>query len=219
MNKHKQASRNPLLYWWNEFLFARYFEYETDLSPEQLADNLNGLVHSRQGWIWGLEKTAKITMHPNNKGLDFDVQSRRRRLFDPFGITTARTLGTAQVDSGTGQMRVQGDVKLGRFFHIFLLVYVMMIAGVYVPLLFNNAIAVTGAAVIGMTMPMLVLAVVFGLLWWRIYRDRNELADLIEAAVYDEKLKHSAGRLIASEDAAGDWQRDENGRQSAKKRG
>jgi hypothetical protein len=212
MNKHKQSSRNPLLYWWNEFLFARYFVYETDLSPEQLADNLNSLVHSRQGWIWGLEKTAKITIHPNNKGLDFDVQSRRRRLFDPFGITTARTLGTAHVDSGTGQMRVQGDVKLGRFFHIFLLVYVMMMAGIAFPLYFNSAIAVTGAAVIGMTAPMLVLAVVFGLLWWRIYRDRNELADLIEASMY------SAGRLIASEDTASDWQHDENGRQSVKKR-
>jgi hypothetical protein len=213
MNKHKQASRNPLLYWWNEFLFARYFEYETDLSPEQLADNLNSLVHSRQGWIWGLEKTAKITMHPNNKGLDFDVQSRRRRLFDPIGITTARTLGTGQVDSGTGQMLVQGDVKLGRFFHIFLLVYVIIIAGIAIPLYFNSAIAVTGATVIGMAAPMLVLAVVFSLLWWRIYRDRNELADLIEASMY------SAERLADSEDVASDWQHDEKGRQSVKKRG
>jgi hypothetical protein len=218
MNKSKQTSRNPILYWWNELLFARYFEYASDLSPEAFAENLNSLAHSRQGWIWGLEKTVKVTMHPNNKGLDFDVQSRRRRLFDPFGITTARTLGTAQVDSGTGQLLVEGDVKLGRFFHIFLLIYIGLIAGVYLPLMFSTMNSVVGIAPVMLFLPMLVLLIVFGGLWWRIYRDRNQLADLIEASIYPEKFKRSAEHLADEGNVEADWHGDDSPRQSVKKR-
>ncbi|MDQ7025321.1 MAG: hypothetical protein Q9P44_07150 [Anaerolineae bacterium] len=207
MSKRKQASQNPFSYWWNEFLFARYFEYETDLSPEELEDSLQQLAHKRQGWIWGLEKTTKTTLHPNEKGLDFNVVSKRKRLFDPIGITTASTHGTAQVDSASGQTLVKGSVKLGRFIHILLLIYVTFFLAVYLPLLFSSLGAIGGtSALLGMTVPMLMMAFVFGGLWWRIYRDRNHLAELIEDVVYSEKAKRSAQRLSDSDNNDDEWQ-------------
>ena len=197
MSKHKYAPRNPILYWWNELLFARYFEYETSLSPDDLADNFHRLQHPRIGWMWGLEKTSKIDMHPNGKGLDFDIQSRRKRLLDPIGITTARAQGSAVVDSGTGQTIVQGTVKLGRLFHIFLLIYVTIIAIALFPL-FIRTVSLTGtpADLLAMSIPLLMFGAMLGFYWWRIYRDRNDLTATIETAVHEEKAKRSAERFI-----------------------
>jgi hypothetical protein len=213
MNKRKGTSQNPFTYWWNEFLFARYFEYESDLSPQDLAEALHNLAHKRQGWVWGLEKTTKITMHPNQKGMDFNVVSKRKRLLDPIGITTASTHGTALVDSATGQTIIEGSVKLGRFFHIFLLIYVAFMLAVYLPLLFSFWSSVSGGNVItllSMVFPMLIIAGVFGGLWWRIYRDRNNLAELIETIVYIEKAKRSANQFSDNEDVEDDWLNDED---------
>lgn len=212
MNKRKR-SQNQLVYWWNEFLFARYFEYETDLTPQQIAEQLEALAHKRQGWMWGLEKTTKVTMHPNEKGLDFDVQSRRRRLFDPIGITTARTLGTAMVDSATGQTIVTGDVKLGRFIQIFFFLYVAMIFMSIFPLVLNEMATVGIGTVLGMLSPLIFVGIAFGLLWLRIYVDRNNLAELIETAIYPE-FKH----LAINDQQNDDWYMDDDNQQHNHKR-
>lgn len=207
MSKRKSTSQNPVVYWWNEFLFARYYEYETDLSPQELADELHTLAHPRQGWVWGLEKTVKTTLHPNEKGLDFNVVAKRKRLFDPIGITTASTHGTAEVDSATGNTIVTGSVKLGRFFHIFLLMYVAFILAVLLPMILSD-FSVLGSgvdALIGIMFPILMFAVLFGSLWWRIYRDRNELADLIQEVTETEKAKRSAQRLSGQDVQNNDW--------------
>lgn len=206
MDKPKKAAQNPFSYWWNEFLFARYFEYETDLSPEELEDNLRQLEHKRQGWVWGLEKTTKTTLHPNEKGLDFNVVSKRKRLLDPIGITTASTHGTAKVDSATGQTIVEGSVKLGRFFHIFLLIYIVVIFAVYLPLILGTIEFAGASGLFAATILMAMIALIFGTLWWRIYRDRNNLAGLIEEVVYSEKAKRSAKRLANSGNNDDEWQ-------------
>jgi hypothetical protein len=221
MSKHKSVSQNPIVYWWNEFLFARYYEYETELSPQELADELYTLTHPRQGWVWGLEKAVKTTLHPNEKGLDFNVVSKRKRLLDPIGITTASTHGTAEVDSATGNTIVTGSVKLGRFFHIFLLIYFAFILAVYLPLVFtygNSAANAGGAGVAGMVLPMLVLAIAFGGLWWRIYNDRNRLAELIREVVYTEKAKRSSERLAENEMQNNGWQGEESQQNTTSKR-
>jgi len=196
MTKRKKAPQNPLLYWWNEFLFARYFEYETDLAPDEIARRLRSLQHEREGWIWGLEKTSKIKIHANEKGLDFDIQSRRRRALDPIGITTARAQGTALVDSGSGQTIVQGAVKLGRLFHIFLLAYITITATAVLPL-FIRALWLMGnlGDVIVTMIPFFILGAMIAFYWWRIYQDRNDLNAIIELALDVKKDKRATDRL------------------------
>jgi hypothetical protein len=204
MMKLKRPPQNPLLYWWNEFLFARYFEYETDLSPEELAQSLRMLAHPRDGWIWGLLKTADVSIHPNGKGLAFDIQSKRKRALDIFGITTARAQGSTITDKQSGRLVVQGSVTLGRIFHLFLVIYVSFMLLIYVPLIID-AFAMMGnnESIFFLALPLLMIGAMFGFYWWRIYVDRNNLAAEIEAAILEEAAHHQAeGRLTYHDERA-----------------
>lgn len=202
MNKRKQKAQSPLLHWWNELLFTRYFEYETALTLEELAENLQGLAHQHSGWIWGLLKTSAVTIHPNGKGLDFDIQSKRKRKWNIIAITSARAQGSAVVDSATGQTTVRGTVKLGRLLHLVLLFYLVYFA-VILPALFRTEVGLYGVQVLlPILTPLLILGTMMGFYWWRMYTDRNDLVNLIQEASHKAKAKHAEKRLV---DDDTDW--------------
>jgi len=195
MTKRKNQASSPLLYWWNEFLFARYFEYETDLPPEELAQKLRGLAHKHQGWMFGLLKDARVTMN-GDKGLDFDIQSKRKRKWDLFALVTARAQGTAIVDGGTGNTVVRGSVKFGRLFHIVMLLYLLYFLAIFPAIMIAGLPEVDKIQILAaMLTPLGILGSLMAFYWWRIYADRNDLADLIGNAVSEEKEKRAASRL------------------------
>lgn len=177
MTKRKALPESPLVYWWNELLFSRYFEYETDKSLKDLAKHLQQTEHKKRGWFYGMYKESDVDLHPNNKGLDFDVQSKRRRQLDPIGITTARAHGEAMVDSATGNIKVTGVVKFGRFFHLYLLLMFLF---------FGTALTFMAQTEEGFAYMLFIGLTWFGMLgvyWWRMYADRQEVFEAVERAI------------------------------------
>ena len=212
MTKRKALPENALVYWWNELLFSRYFEYETDKSLEDLAKHLRQTEHKKRGWFYGMYKESDIDLHPNNKGLDFDVQSKRRRQLDPIGITTARAHGEAMVDSATGNIKVTGVVKFGRFFHLYLLLMFIF---------FGTALsfmAQTEEAIASMLFIGLAWFGMLGVYWWRMYADRQEVFEVVEHAIekkaayaYDTSpLEDSQTNFVYDEQLAEDRQQRRN---------
>lgn len=202
MAKRKNRAPNRILYWWNEILFARYFEYETDLTPLELSESLQDLEHPyRGGPFLGLLKQAKIEQYPNQKGLDFDIQSKRKRKWDFIALTTARAQGRAIVNKGTGTTIVRGSVKFGRFFHFFLLFYLFYFFAI-IPQLMISGVTEAGSLEVlaGMSFPLLILGTMMAFYWWRIYTDRNDLAHLVQDAIDEQKSKQAAAHLVLEEE-------------------
>ena len=95
--KRKPSPQNPLVYLWNEFLFARSFEFTTTLSPEVCETVLRGIAHPVQGsWFWGSQSSKTVDIQPDyltdGRDLRFDIRLKRQhilssktgRIQDPF---------------------------------------------------------------------------------------------------------------------------------------
>lgn len=192
MSNLQKPERNSLIHWWNELLFARYFEYETDNDPYEVAYQLKKVAYKDDAFLWVTTQETKINFHPNGKGLDFDVQRKMRRRADIIPLLTARAQGIAHVDSATGRTKVSGTIKLGRFFHfylLFLVFYVVFIGTRFLPLMLGLGVYLLPVLLALMTVPL-----ILGLYWHRIYSDRNDLAAQIAQAIM-EKRKRTASRL------------------------
>jgi len=176
MSKRKLAPKSPIAYLWNELLFARYFEYVVDLDPDELATRINALAHQREGQVWGLLKTVDVTAHPNGKGLDFHLRSKRKSKLDLFGITTTRAHGQAVVDKVSGRTIVRGVIKFGCLLHFYLIAYALLTLITIAPA-FSSTTLINVPSVL---LLLLIIGVLLSFIWWRMFRDRNNLSQLLE---------------------------------------
>lgn len=193
MTAPQKPEPNSLVYWWNELLFTRYFEYETHLDPEDIAAQLEQLAYRRDSMFWGTVQTVDVDLHPNGKGLNFDVQRKLRRKYDLFGVPAARAQGTVRVDSATGQALVSGTAKMGRSLHLFLLLYAIYLVRA-APMMLQGA----GISAI----PFLAfITLFFGGYWRRLYLYRNEIVTQTEQALTEKHKRDHSDADVSADDA------------------
>jgi hypothetical protein len=173
MQKRKQMPANSFSYWWNELLFARQVELQSDLSLDELSGRLLAMEHGRRGFLWGLLRTSETQMQENGKELTFRIHSRRKRWGDLFSIATAVAKGSAQVDSASGNLHIRYSVTFGGFLHLMLLFFLFTMALLIVPPILAEA----GAVFLFVPLAWLLM---LGFYWHTLYQDRNQLAEDIQ---------------------------------------
>jgi len=181
MTETHTPEQNSLMYWWNELLFTRYFEYKTTIELSVLENAIQAYDYENIGFMWGTLQETNIKYHANGKGITFDIQRKMRRKMDFISISTARAQGDVIVDSATGHLIVSGTVKFGRFFHFYLLFGVLnfLLAMVFIlPLMREMGVYAMSV----MAFIFLGIAVISPY-WWIIYKHRNDIAEQIEEAI------------------------------------
>lgn len=184
--KHKHGARNLLAYWWDEFLFARYFDYETPLTPDEvgelLEDNISGKARQRSWFRYGLYNSVTL-MQQGDKSSDFAVKTSQTSSFLGH-IVTAQAEGRIYADQARGVTIVTGKVTFGRAHHVLL----------------------TGGALFSLLMILQGLSghsfeayffwpVILALYWYEAWRDRNELAEKIDESIMQAKVKTAQTKL------------------------
>jgi hypothetical protein len=210
--KRKRSTQNPLSYWWNELLFARHVEIESDLDLDQLMDTLLAMEHGRRGFFWGLLRTSETQIEAGGKELTFKIQSRRKRWGDLFSIATAVASGNASVDPVTGRAQIRYKVTFGGFLHLMMLFYLFTIAVLIVPMILSEA----GATFI--FVPLLWM-LFFAIYWGILYRDRNQLAaDIQQQALTPPAAQAANFSYLSQQDRADDSLREIRSQAQHKKR-
>ncbi len=180
IEKRKSEMQSPVNYWWNEFLFVKHFIVETDLSPDEAADQLKTLQQLRYSLLdyKGCIVEVGDTPQQAHETAPFNIRVLLRR------YTTLRAEGTiTQKDSG--HALVQCRVKFGW-------VYFVRDIGMFLALLFFVWLVGSGrtpfpAPLAFILLPFIGLLFVAG--WWQMLQDRNRLIRSILAAVDTRKGK------------------------------
>jgi hypothetical protein len=193
--KPKAPPQNPLVYWWNEFLFARSFVYTTPLSPEECRKALLEIGHPVEGGWFSFNPVSKtVEIHreqpDTNSPARFDIRLKRRNR--GIHYTMAKAEGRIAYDEQSGETTVQGRTKFGALQYLLVVVYVVVFG-----LIFLNMSSLVG----GFPYFWILFALIFALsfTWWRMYSDRNYLTDLIGTTLREaeftppESLKQKRG--------------------------
>jgi hypothetical protein len=189
--KKNESDKNLWTGLWNEFLFARDFEYETPLSPEEMAGAMTAvekLEHS--SWILsyaGLKHKLE-TKHHSDKAIDFKISLEE----DKNSAWSSRmnllySEGSIHADPLTGLSIVKGRTRFsGQYYLIWIMVFAFNIFSqmtMDIPWIgwfwFGSAI----------------------LFWLAMYQERNKLADTLDELIMHAKSERSA-LILAGESQA-----------------
>jgi hypothetical protein len=196
MNKRKVAPTNPLLRAWNEFLFTRSFEFESPLTPDELADELMTLREKGSQNIFAflpLSRTVDVK-YEGQGAYTFDMRHKRRNR----GVNYTMSKAVGEITEENGRTVIRGDVKFGAFYHTLMLI--LAIVGVILLSFVGSFVSAVGAYP-AWAIPLQVLITVsflfFG--WWRMYQDREALMALLSETLTTEKRKRAEARLSDDE--------------------
>jgi hypothetical protein len=200
MNKRKSSPANPLLRAWNEFLFTRTFEFDSSLTPDELADELMLLREAGSQNIFAflpLSRTVDVKYEGQGAYI-FDIRHKRRQR----GVNYTMSKAVGEMTEENGRTVIRGEVKFGAvyhsmmfFFSIMSVVVLSFFAG------FVNDFGAYPAWAIPLQTVIVVGALLFG--WWRMYQDREALMTLLNETITTEKRKRAEARL-SDGDAAED---------------
>ncbi|MEL6527888.1 MAG: hypothetical protein AAFQ07_19480 [Chloroflexota bacterium] len=152
---------------WNEFLFAREFEYETPLTPDEVMQHLNQLEGDSYFSRWHMSTLDHdVDYEPaGDKEGTFRIKLEPRK--DKWwkdDSTLQETRGTLTVDADTGMTAVKGHTRFSvQFYGLMLLII---------------ASNVMTSSVVGIWW-MLFWTGFTLLLWYSLYTERNKLTDRI----------------------------------------
>lgn len=190
MSRRIQIERN-LRYWWNEFLFAHEFAYETEESPQAVAENLQALAGmSGGGWLGffvGRQRTTVDITGNSNKSLDFEIKSARRSRgrwdaprsapdAKPSWHTYAVADGTISDQNKTGVTTIEGRVSFPPFMSRLLIVAFIWVF-IVSPIFYRE------------TMSPIIPVIFFVVIWLLLYHERNHLVTAIDKLIMGEKSK------------------------------
>ncbi|MCA9913314.1 MAG: hypothetical protein KC496_08185 [Anaerolineae bacterium] len=186
MTQRKQNDKTFLERFWNEFFFAREFEYETPLTPDEVADVLrdrvDGSGRKAPWWDTGMTNEVEITRQ-GDKQQSFTIEA----VGSNWGsrTITSHTEGEIQADANSGLTIISGKTMFGRSHYgpIFLigLTWTIMLG-----------IGLNSGEGAGNSLIWLVLFVMY---FWYTYRDRNAQAKILDEAIMNAKPKTAGERL------------------------
>lgn len=187
--KRKEKNENSLLVnFWNEFLFAREFEYETPLLPDEVVTALLEMEQreyrpSTLGFSPKLKHRVVIERH-NDKASDFKVHLG----YDIKGALSMQYAeGSMLVEADSGLIIIKGRTRFSAMHYIITLLP-------FVFQLVMQSLLQTPAFTVWITFGVIILY------WWMMYRERNALADRIDNVIMHTKSEHSLMGLEMIED-------------------
>ncbi len=183
--KRKNQPRNRILYWWNEFLFARPFEIETDLPPDECAERLLELGEEPTGCLNTTSVTTDV-YHIEDGVYDFDVRAKRRSGI--LNYTRAKVTGRLLTNGATNMTLVHGEAKLGWLYYASLCIS-LIIWVLYMIVLFMVLFPLQIPLSVCFTLFLVLTGCYITYEQWVIFRTRNALLDLICDTLTGDKRK------------------------------
>lgn len=185
--KRKQQQQNFLSYLWNEFLFARQFEYETPLTPDEVGDVLSeqtsGKLRKANWHRSGIRNDVTIT-GTGDKQRDFTMHSIMTPSAWTGNTVSARAIGSIEADRERGVTVVRGKATFGRVHHMILTGGALLVG-----LLFLSNL---GTSDVWDNLLWLFIIIVY---WFQAYSDRNKLAQRIDETIMNAKASSAEEHL------------------------
>jgi hypothetical protein len=194
INKKRESNKNLLSKLWNEFLFAREFEYETPLTPEEMAGAMHAIEKLEHGsWVLSYAKLKhKLeTEQHSDKAIDFKINLEE----DKNSVWSSQmnllySEGSIHADPLTGLSIVKGRSRFsGQYYLIWLLVFA---ANIFSQVTMD--IPWIGWFWLGSAM----------LFWFAMYQERNKLADTLDTIIMHAKSERSAAILMGETEVEDD---------------
>lgn len=194
MTQRRKNNRSFLEKFWNEFFFAREFEYETPLTPDEVAEVLREKVDGsgRQSPWWDTGMTNEVT-------ITREGDKQQRFIIDAQGsnwgsrTVTSRTEGMIRADADTGLTIISGKTAFGRAHYI--PIFLIGLSWAIIMATSINSGEGIGNSLIWMG--------IFVMYFWYTYRDRNTQAEILDEAIMTAKPKSIGERLTLAEDDSG----------------
>ena len=181
--KRKSNSQGIGTKFWNEFLFAREFEYETPLSPDEIADALGDIENKvHKSWFLSASTLEHHFEYERNgdKAGDFTIElaSKNRDKWWETKSALQYSEGTITVDQETGLTIVKGSTRFNKEYYLLFLF--MFSVNFFTQSLDNQFV-----------FQAIWIAIIIAF-WYSMYRERNKLADHIDNLIMNAKSNHSA---------------------------
>lgn len=193
MTQRRKNEKSYIEQFLNEFFFAREFEYETPLTPDEVADVLrervDGSGREAPWWDTGMTNEVKITRE-GDKQQRFVINAQGSNWGSR--TVTSRTEGTIRADAASGLTIISGKTAFGRSHYV----PIFLIGFVWAVML---AMRISSGGDVFETLFWLVLFVVY---FWYTYRDRNQQAQALDDAIMNAKPRAVGERLALEGDEA-----------------
>jgi hypothetical protein len=188
--KHK--SQSIIAKFWNEFLFAREFEYETPLTPDEVADTLKRLEN--QEHKSGFLSSSKLVYKVNYEGsgdkaghFTIELESIYRGKWWANNTAMQQVEGSITVNPDTGLSTIQGRTLFNRQYYLLFLAM----------FLFNFFAQSADNGIVFMFVWILIIIA----FWYSMYRERNKLADRLDDVIMNAKSERGMLNLMDDESA------------------
>jgi hypothetical protein len=184
INKKNESDKNLFSRLSNEFLFAREYEYESPLTPDEMATALKAIESLEHGsWILSVAKLKhKLQLeHHSDKSVSFKIILEEDKN-SPWSsrMNLLYSEGTITADSRTGLSIIKGRTRFsGQYYLIWCLVFAFNIFS------WNSELVVLTWLWIG-------FALIF---WFAMYYERNTLADCLDEIIMHAKSERSMAIL------------------------
>jgi|GEM_PF-6204428 len=176
---------------WSEFLFAREFEYETPLTPDEIADALNKIeAHEHKAWFLstsGLNHQFEYESNGDKAGhFTIELTSKHREKWWATKSAMQYAEGTISANQDTGMTSIKGSTRFSKQYY---LLFLFMFASNFIAQSFNNQ-----------SFFQIVWIIIIVLFWYSMYRERNKMADKIDNIIMNAKSDSSVANLTDDED-------------------
>jgi hypothetical protein len=174
----------------NEFLFAREFEYESPLTPEELVGALKAIENIQsKAWVLSiapLTHKLETTVH-SDKAIDFKItlhEDKKSAWSSRMNLQFVE--GSIHADPVTGLSTITGKTRFsGQYYAIWVFIFAA-----------NIFTQVAGTMSWGGWI-WAAFAVIF---WFAMYQSRNTLADNLDTIIMHAKSERSLAILEGEED-------------------
>ena len=172
---------------WSEFLFAREFEYETPLTPDEIADALENIEsHEHKAWFLstnGLQHQFEYEAKGDKSGhFTIELASKHREKWWATRSAMQYAEGTITVNHDTGMTSIAGSTRFSKQYY---LMFLFMFAANFFSQSLNNQ-----------TFFQMIWIIIIVMFWYSMYRERNRLADKIDTIIMTAKSDRSVANLI-----------------------
>ena len=177
--KRKVIPKTIISRLWNEFLFARDFDYETSLTPDEVADAFKQLEkrkHKRRFITWADLSHNVHYDRTTDKSGTFTVQ------LDSPSFTLINTSGTISVNADSGMTVVKGKSHFNRRYYSIILL-------IFLPSFIFNSLQPDSFSHL--------FSIAFVIAFWVVmYQERNQLVQQLDDIIMIAKSDVSSTNLV-----------------------
>lgn len=190
VSKKNESDKNLFAYLWNDFLFAREFEYESPLAPDEMAAALSAMEKiPHRSWLLSfahLKDEVEFERH-SDKVINFKIQVKEDEKSKwNMGFNFHKTEGSLIANPDTGMTTIKGQTRFN--------------SETYLSMIFIVLVNIFTASLDFGIMGHLFWAGMLFLVWLGLYQERNALADRLDDVIMHAKSERSLAILDGEDD-------------------